>query len=163
MIYSDRKRTCSLATAGILISTFAAAIYRMPSGPSGRNLPSAYVGKPVVDLGNLEIGDTREIEFQIQNKGNQRLVINRLEGPCGCDHAVNLTTIIPPNGEDRLTVAIDTRHAVGVTEHSAHFTTNDPSQPRLTLTVRAIVTAATCEEDYDIPVEDRNLSILIPN
>lgn len=132
----------SLASAGLLLALPCATNFGRPSGDLNRSGPMLRVTDTNIDLGVLSRGGIKDIEFRIFNEGNRRLVINPVQVDCRCSDPQKLTTMIPPHTEDKLIVSIDTRTAVGLTETSAHFTTNDPSHPRLTLTVRALLPAS---------------------
>lgn len=83
------------------------------------------------------LGDRRAV-FQVRNAGRRRLVISELDQSCGCGDRVRRTFLIPPGGAGEVDVVLDARLAGRPTESTAMFTTNDPTHPRFTLTVRAL-------------------------
>lgn len=155
------KHTFKLAIAGGIFSALVALLFRLTLTPTCEASPNLYVLQPTIDLGELPDGDTRDVEFRILNRGERRLVINRLERECGCDSSNSATTIIPPNSEDRISVRLDTRDAKGLTEQIARFTTNDPNHPHFTLTLRAIVPASITATNFAHPLKDNTHSVLI--
>jgi hypothetical protein len=155
------KHTFTIAIAGGIFAALVALLVRLTLTPTCEAFPDLYVVQPTIDLGELQDGDARDVEFRILNRGERRLVINRLERECGCDSPNSVTTVIPPNSEDKISVRLDTRDAKGLTEQIARFTTNDPNHPHLTLTLRAIVPASINATNFVHPIKDNTHSVLI--
>ncbi len=102
---------------------------------------SLVLSKDVRDLGQTSIQGEQRVSFLVRNAGTRRLVLNELDRECGCGKDVVRTILVAPGTTVEVNVPFDTRTATGPVENIASFTTNDPTQPRFDLTVRAFVVA----------------------
>ena len=89
------------------------------------------------DLGTVSQGAILRAAFPIQNVGTRRLIlVEELEGCCGQSGTPRSIIVAPGDSKD-VTVEVDTARWHGSIQHSAHYKTNDPQMPRLTLRVTA--------------------------
>jgi len=136
-----------IVAALVLLSLLAAGSYLYCSGYWGPSYSDSlgqarlHVSEPVRDLGHTSFENTLEEVFLIHNHGNRRLVVNELDQQCDCEDRVIRTVLISPGETARVVLTIDPRFASGPTETVAIFTTNDPVQPRFSLSVSAHVDA----------------------
>ena len=126
-------------TAALLtILTVALASVRTYSGGNA----SVYLPKRLVDLGRVTFQEEREVRVLVMNQGKRRLVINELDCGCRCGIPTQKTLCVPPGKTVELIASIDTRFVTGAIEKTTTFTTNDPTQPRFELVVKASVQPA---------------------
>ena len=97
------------------------------------------IPQPVQTLGQISDRKVWQMLFSVQNQGNARIVLNESDLECGCGENPKRTLIIPPGETMQIAVPLDTRFSAGPVENRVSFTTNDPTQPRITLTARAFV------------------------
>lgn len=115
---------------------------------------------PVQNLGQVSDRKQWQIMFPVQNCGNVRLVLNELDLECGCGDKSKQTMLVAPGTTMEIAVPFDTRFAAGSVENCVSFTTNDPAQPRVTLTVRAFVLASL--QPKPVPAEDSDANEFFP-
>ncbi len=148
---------------------------RAPSDPPRANAPAATapaatpaetgpaprlsVVEPVVDVGDLLKGESREVEFEVRNAGDVPLVIRRVQTVCGCTVASLRTAEGPiaiplpgappePGGLATLepgagcTIRVEFQSAtqpLGKLEKHVTLHTNERNRPEFPLTIRASI------------------------
>ncbi|MFH5804453.1 hypothetical protein [Alienimonas sp. DA493] len=107
-------------------------------GPVGEARGPALVAPDTQrDVGTVEPGTIVREEFVVWNRGRSRLVLNRPH--CrGCGGELPPTYVVPAGAGRRIPVSFRS-FGVGPTRRTVEWTTSDPKQPRLTLTVIANV------------------------
>lgn len=83
-------------------------------------LPSAVEGKTLV------------ANFTFTNAGDQNLIIDKVNPSCGCT-ATKFDRVTKPGGKGVITLELDTTGINGAYRKTAAVSTNDPSQPVVTL------------------------------
>jgi hypothetical protein len=132
----------------LAIACFAAALLTILSvalasvGTRTNGNASVHLPKRLADLGRVTLQEKREVRFLVMNQGNCRLVINELDGGCRCGTPIQKTVCVPPGKSAVVIASIDTRFVTGAIEKTTTFTTNDPTQPRFELVVKASVQPA---------------------
>jgi hypothetical protein len=101
--------------------------------------PSMLLPDKVRDFGQTSLQEQLQVSFPIHNAGNRRLVLNEFNLECDCVDRARGSILIPAGETAEVKVLLDTRFAFGQVENSIRFTTNDPAQPQIVLTVRANV------------------------
>lgn len=155
-----RPSALAAITVGVAVLIVCVRLAISFSGPARSAGALLVLPANVRDLGRMPASRELHVPFQIGNAGTRRLVLNELDLECCCgDHALR-TILVAPDKTVEIQVPFHTRCETGLVERIVSFTTNDPAQPRLDLTVRAMVAA-------DKPVlADRNdckqPSVLIP-
>ena len=135
------RRPILLTTLIVGIAVFVGCLtLTMGRPPAARSTgPMLVLPHNVRDLGRRTTRQEWRVPFQFQNSGTRRLVINEVDTGCGCGDPIRKTVIIPPGESAEVTVTLDARLATGPVEKITSFTTSDPAQPRVDLTVRAWV------------------------
>jgi len=100
--------------------------------------PSAKVDAPVIDKGEVPVGELVEAVFQIENTGDQPLEITDVRPACGCTVA-EYDKEIAPGATGTVTAHVDTTNIVGPNAKAVTVFTNDPASPRVQLTVKSVV------------------------
>lgn len=119
------------------------------------------IPEPVQTLGQISDRKQWQIIFPVRNSGDMRLVLNELDLDCGCGNKTKRSVLVPPGKTTKISVLLDTRFAAGSVENCVSFTTNDPTQPRVTLTVRAFVLASPQPKSAH-QEELKQVSVLMP-
>lgn len=103
------------------------------------NIPSAVVVNDVFEFNPVLEGTEVVNDFIIKNKGTAPLEILNVETDWGCT-AVSYTRQIPPGGEGKITIEVDTSGNGGKRlKKNISVDTNDPHHQKLTLTVTGVV------------------------
>lgn len=112
-------------------------------GGAGKAEPSATTAQgpaiaceqPTWEFGTVAEGEVVRHVFPIRNVGSEVLKIESARGSCGCTATVVSANEIPPGGEGRIEVAVNTQGRRGALDKSVVVASNDPKNPRLTLKV----------------------------
>ena len=98
--------------------------------------PKAVVASSVHDFGDVQRGQVVSHSFEIQNTGDAPLEITRVRTTCACAVSEH-DTLIEPGQTGSITVDLNTELLNGNSTAQAIVLTNDASNPKLTLTVKA--------------------------
>lgn len=99
---------------------------------------AATVVEPVLDVGQVPVGQPVEAVFEIRNDGDRPLEITEVRPSCGCTVA-EYDEVIAPGATGRVKARVDTRSIVGANAKAITVYTNDAANPRLQLTVKSDV------------------------
>lgn len=90
------------------------------------------------DFGHVEQNQSLVKEFEIENVGDEDLVIDRISTSCGCTAALTSDKVVKPGKNTTLKVTFETRRYKGPVERSISIASNDPRRIR-TVKVKAFV------------------------
>jgi len=125
-------RHLTILTLLLTLAPIAAA-----AAPDGG--PAAAVVEPVIDVGEVPVGEPVEAEFRIRNDGDQPLEISNVRPSCGCTVA-EYDEVIAPGATGSVRAHVDTENIVGPNAKSITVYTNDAASPRIRLTIKSDVT-----------------------
>jgi hypothetical protein len=100
--------------------------------------PVAAVAEPIIDAGEVPVGQPIDVVFEIENQGDAPLRITEVRPTCGCTVA-EYDDSIEPGETGRIHATIDTTSIVGANAKAIAVFTNDPDNPRFQLTVQSDV------------------------
>jgi hypothetical protein len=103
--------------------------------------PRLAVEEDVFDFGTVERGAPVDHTFRLPNRGTAELRVDHVKSSCGCTVAVVSEREIPPGGEGRVVVTLDTARLAGRTTKTVSVYTNDPDAPVVALSLTGQVTA----------------------
>jgi hypothetical protein len=110
--------------------------------------PRISVAGTVLDAGAVARGEQVTAEFFLENRGEGVLEIKRVEPACGCTVA-SFDRTIEPGASGKVRAVVDTTDFAGPIAKSITVLSNDPSTPRLVLTVKVDVrTHVTAQPSY---------------
>jgi hypothetical protein len=95
------------------------------------------VVEAVNDLGEVENDGPIDFSFVLKNEGDAPLEILEVKPSCGCTEATLESNTIEPNESTVLTAALDLPTTIGNTSKNISVMSNDPTEPRKILTVKA--------------------------
>jgi len=95
--------------------------------------PRLALDEGVHDFGAVERGTTVSHTFVLHNGGGLPLRIEHVKSSCGCTVGVASERDVPPAGEGRVAVTLDTARLSGRTTKIATVYTNDPDTPAASL------------------------------
>jgi hypothetical protein len=93
----------------------------------------------VYDFGTVTVGQPIEHTFVIRNAGVSNLVISDVRGTCSCTTAGKWTKEIEPGKTGVIPIKINTSYLRGTIQKMAVVTSNDKSQPSLTLQLKGTI------------------------
>jgi hypothetical protein len=102
--------------------------------------PRARVPEPLTDVGWVAKGERISHDFLIRNQGDEVLEITSVRPECSCS-VVEFTEAIAPGETGTVNLLVDTANQEGGIVKGATVYTNDPSNPRLRLAIKAQVRA----------------------
>lgn len=100
--------------------------------------PAAVVAKPIIDAGQVLVGEPIEVEFLIENRGDAPLEIIRVQPACGCTVAEYDETIAP-GATGKVKAVVDTTGESGQNSKLITVATNDPENARIQLAIQSDV------------------------
>lgn len=106
---------------------------------SPRESPKAVVLEPEHNFGSVDLNTEVVHRFKIRNEGTAPLELRLGESTCRCTTGDVPAEPIPPGEETEVTVRFLEERHYGPFRQYAEVLTNDPENPRLTLTIRGIV------------------------
>lgn len=125
----------------VAILTLLLAASPILPGPTARaadGKPVAAVIEPIVDAGEVPVGEPIDVVFEIENRGDAPLRITEVRPTCGCTVA-EYDESIEPGETGEIHATIDTTSILGPNAKAITVFTNDPDNPRLQLTVQSDV------------------------
>ena len=117
------------ATAGPAVSTPAPVV---PAGPT----PRLVAAEPIFDAGTVSKGEKVSVDFVIENQGQADLEITDVRPSCGCTVA-SFDKKIAPGAKGKVHADLETIDFQGPIAKTITVLSNDPANPRLTLTIKA--------------------------
>lgn len=100
--------------------------------------PKISIDPMTKDAGVVAKGEKIEAVFSVKNNGTQDLVISEARPSCGCTVA-SFDKTVKPGQSGKITAAIDTKNFNGPITKSVTVISNDPENPQMALTIKAIV------------------------
>ena len=132
---SRRSRTAILAAAAALLGAgLARAQAPEPAAPQ----PKIVAPQPIHDFGAQPRGDKLQHDFELRNEGAVPLEVREVRPACGCT-VVEFDKTIAPGAAGKVRASLDTHEFVGPIAKTIDVLSNDPSNPRLQLVVKATV------------------------
>lgn len=101
------------------------------------------VGGNTLDLGDAFKGQRAEKVLTIHNAGKDTLRITEVRAQCGCTAAMmsEKDKVLAPDATGKLSISFDTHNYDGKVSKQVYVTSNDTSNPRMTITFSANVTS----------------------
>lgn len=100
--------------------------------------PKISIDPMMKDAGTVAKGEKIEAVFNVKNNGTQDLVISEARPSCGCTVA-SFDKTIKPGQTGKITAAVDTKNFNGPITKSVTVVSNDPENPQIALTIKALV------------------------
>lgn len=103
------------------------------------NNPRLVFEKKTVHLDTMTQGETQEIVFKFENRGNKDLVIDHTRSSCGCTIAFSTKKRVLPDSGGAITVKFSSMQFRGLKTKSVYVYSNDPDRAIDTLTFHVFV------------------------
>jgi len=101
----------------------------------GVSAPQIRIDEPQVLFGEKKTGEMVQHSFQLQNSGDRVLNIRNIRASCGCTTPGTRSLQIQPGETKELPVVIDLKGRSGKQHQVVTFTTNDPENPTVSVTL----------------------------
>lgn len=102
--------------------------------------PHMVLKRQIHDFKSVLEGEILTHTFEMLNQGDEPLKIERVKPDCSCS-VVHFDSVIPPKGEGKITVKIDTKGFDGPERWVVKVSSNDPKWKEAVLDLRANVKA----------------------
>jgi hypothetical protein len=126
-----------ISAAVLVCSNVVQAQYR--SAVPGGLPPAIYFEKKDLDIGTVYTGQTKKIQFKIENTGGELLQILGVQPSCGCTTAKMPKSSLKPGESDVLELQFNSTGILGKVEKHVSIQSNDPKLSKATLTFKANV------------------------
>lgn len=110
------------------------------------NISEQYSGPPVLvvseeigELGQIRPDEKQKHVFTLRNEGGEKLIIERVQAPCGCTATLLSEEEILPGKTAELEVTFNPRGYEGTVSQSVYIYSNDPEMQRKRIGIRADV------------------------
>ena len=100
--------------------------------------PKMVLQEPSLDREEVHEGQFIERNYTVLNRGDQPLEIKQVHTGCGCT-VVSFDRVIPPGGQGKIQIRVDTKGLLGPLRENVKVYTNDPGRPQVVLVVKAEV------------------------
>lgn len=128
-----------IASAALLLLTWMAGHVASAPQELGVPVPVVRFDHTTHDFGEIPADGKREYAWVIRNDGKAPLEIVNTFPSCGCTASLIENKAIPPGGSGTLRITFDAAGQYGDIRKSIAVVTNDPTRPRVLLTVLAKV------------------------
>lgn len=99
--------------------------------------PAFFTEKSTFDIGTVWMGTKVPVTFTYKNVGTEMLKILEVKPGCGCTQATEYTKDVPPGGEGRMPLTLDTTNKPNGHMHAIEVKvkTNDPARPEVAFAI----------------------------
>lgn len=104
-----------------------------------KNKPTFTIDSRTIDMGDVQEGAKVSKVITIKNTGKTPLKILKTKADCSCTVLTNIDQEIPPGGALNATITLDSIFMHDLASKTVILYTNDPSNPKIQLTVMARV------------------------
>jgi hypothetical protein len=111
-------------------------------GASEAGGPRLSVAPSAFDFGNVVANKTVQRDFVLRNVGGAVLVIQGMTKTCECTLVGSYARTLDPGRSTTVRVALTTPNRPGPVEQAFAVLSNDPTQPRVEVPIRAMVVEA---------------------
>lgn len=105
------------------------------------NAPAAKFETTVVDFGEMNQNDKRDVKFKFTNTGKSDLIIRKVRSSCGCTTVTPPNTVIKPGESSSIDAVFNSGLYKGKQTKVINVVTNDPKTSQVVLTVTGNVNA----------------------
>jgi hypothetical protein len=122
----------------LVLTSLVFCVTEDPASAQGKGLPHLVIKQQIHDFKNVLEGETLKHTFELMNQGDEPLKIEQVKPDCTCS-VVHFDPIIPPRGEGKITVNINTKGFEGPERWVVKVISNDPKWKEAVLDLRANV------------------------
>jgi len=118
----------------LLVAVLMALLALLAAAPAlaAPDRPKIVFEQTEAHFANVKEGQPLQAKFSFTNQGKMNLIIDKVSPSCGCQVA-KFDRVVPPGGKGVVTMDLDTEGITGAFRKTAVVSTNDPSNPYVTL------------------------------
>ncbi len=131
---SAQQATPPAAGAATEVGAATSATTAVAAAPAPKLVPV----EAIKDVGKVAKGEKIKVDFELRNEGSVELVLSDVRPTCGCTVA-SFDARIAPGAVGKIHAEMDTVDFSGAIAKTITVLSNDPVQPRITLTIKARV------------------------
>lgn len=135
-MWCDRRLSRRLGAA-LLLGVMAAALALVPL--QAQQKPAIKFKENSWDFGKTKQGTVLTHVFRFENAGDATLIVRNVRTSCGCSAALISNKQIKPGKKGEIKVTFNTKGYEGAQTQYLYVDSNDPKQPKATLTVKAAI------------------------
>lgn len=104
-----------------------------------KKAPKLVLETQVIDLGKMKSGELKSKPFKLTNTGKSPLLIKRIDTDCTCAILNTIKRTIEPGETITVNAQFDALYKQGKQTKGITVYTNDPANPKVTVTITAVV------------------------
>jgi hypothetical protein len=137
MVRTDHRFLWSLLGLGALLALLSSLPTQRAAAEEAEAqlVPHIEVSETTFDFGSMYQNEAVSHTFRIRNTGTATLKLEQVKSTCGCTAALPAQREIAPGGETDLKVTFQSGSMRDRIVKHVHIDSNDPAQPRVTLTI----------------------------
>lgn len=135
-MYSSAPYLSIFRLAALCLFAFFAVDHSFSDEAQG--VPQLALKQQIHDFKDVIEGEVLEHTFEVLNQGDEPLILERVKPGCSCSVA-HFDSTVPPNGEGKISVKIDTKGFDGPERWVVKVFSNDPKWGEAILDLRANV------------------------
>jgi hypothetical protein len=125
------KWLAAVLSGCVAVSAVSAGAQGVAPQATAKKGPRIVVEPATFDFGQALQNKTLNKDFVLRNLGDETLRIEEVRTSCGCTAALPNERVVPPGGQTRLQVSLQTRTAEGRLEKIVYVRSNDPTHSTL--------------------------------
>ncbi|MCX6356559.1 MAG: DUF1573 domain-containing protein [Candidatus Aureabacteria bacterium] len=122
-----------------------------PGGPA----PRISFSEKEYDFGEVIGVEKVEHLFKFKNTGKSDLSIDKVNTTCGCTAALASAKVIPPGGSGEISATFTVGNRQGPQTKHIYVVSNDPVEPKASLTLKGTITPPVSVEPTSISIYDK--------
>ncbi|MCX6340562.1 MAG: DUF1573 domain-containing protein [Candidatus Aureabacteria bacterium] len=126
-----------------------------PTSTPGGPQPKIVFEKKEYDFGEVIGVDKVEHIYKFTNEGKGDLKIDKVNTTCGCTAALLSANTVPPGGKGEVTATFTVGGRQGAQTKHIYVLSNDPADPKATLTLKGTITPQVSVEPSSISISDK--------
>lgn len=125
--------------AGLFCLSLVALAQETTSQPANGSPPRIQLSTRVWDFGKMWFAEKCETDIEIKNIGGSNLQFLDVKTSCGCTVARPTQQALRPGESDKIHIVYNTRKGVKNVHQTVTISSNDPSEPNITIEVKGEV------------------------
>jgi len=126
-----------------------------PTSTPGGPQPKIVFEQKEYDFGEVIGVDKVEHIFKFTNEGKGELKIDKVNTTCGCTAALLSANTVPSGGKGEVTATFTVGGRQGAQTKHIYVLSNDPADPKATLTIKGTITPQVSVEPSSISISDK--------
>lgn len=138
---TDKLYTCAQFEDIWQGHTLIVSCTKTPGRPLTAGAPRIEFDRIIEDFGLVPQGEKIKREYLFRNKGQERLILEKISSSCGCVATISSATEVLPGATGSIEVRVDSSGRKGRESYSVAVLSNDPDNRLITLLLAGIIKA----------------------